>query len=132
MPTSTWLLTSASGWTFTITGSPLYLMYDSAGNMYLPSDPTPLPIAVAECTTDAANVEVDITTDDRSNGDLSEASSGVVKDPSTHTGTYTWQGFPNKRVLLGFSVPETSGTVWGWEFGSRPPIALKGKIKVKR
>ncbi len=131
MPTVSWLLTDYAGGTLTASGSPLYLMYDSAGRTYLPSNPTQL-IETAVCTTDASTVDVDIVADDRTNEDLGEAASDPQRDPSTHSGSYTWASYPNKRVLLTFTVPSSSGPVWGWNFGPTPPIALRMKIKVKR
>ncbi len=131
MPTSTWLLTDYSGGTVIVSGTPLYLMYDSAGRPYITGNSSRL-FYSAECTTDALTVAVDITADNSGNDDLGESASSPQKEPSGHGGSYTWQGFTNKRVLLSFTVPGTTGVDWGWNFGNLPPIALKMKIKVKR
>lgn len=131
MPTVTWLLTDYTGGTTIISGSPLYLLYDYAGRPYRAGYPTQL-IETAECTTDATTVDVDLTAGSGVTDPLSESRSNPQRDPSTHAGAYTWQDFANLRVLLTFTVPGTTGTVWGWNFGNTPPIALKMKIKVKR
>lgn len=131
MPTVSWLLTDYAGGTISTSGSPLYLLYDSAGRTYLQSNPTQL-IETAECTTDATTVDVDITAGSGVTDALSETRSDPQREPSTHAGAYTWQDFSNLRVLLTFTVPGTSGPVWGWNFGNMPPIALRMKIKVKR
>lgn len=131
MPSATWILTDYAGGTMTASGSTLYLLYDSAGRPYVAGNPTQL-IETAECTTDYLSVDVDITAGNSSYDDLSEEASRAQREPRDHAGSYSWQGFSNKRVLLSFTVPGSSGIVWGWNFGNMPPIALKMKIKVKR
>lgn len=131
MTTVNWLLTYTSGGTTTISGSPLYLLYDSAGRTFIAGSPNQL-IYSAECQADTLTVDVDITAASSTYDDLGEAASSPQREPSGHTGGYQWQSFSNKRVLLTFSVPGTTGTEWGWNFGNLPPIALKMKIKVKR
>lgn len=131
MSTATWLLTPYTGATITVSGQTLSLKYDSAGRMWTTGS-VPAQIYSAECTTDYSDVYVDLTADNSTNNDLGEAASNPQKEPTTHTGTYTWRDVASKHVLLNFAVPSTTGIVWGWIFGNTPPIALKGKIKVKR
>ncbi len=134
MSTVTWVLKDVSGNNLAYqppSGSPLMLKYKSNGRTYV-SGYSSQEIAICECTADVSTVSIDITPDSTTNPPLDEDESNPTQDPGTHDGRYLWQEYSLNHLVLSFTVPETTATVWGWNFGNLPPIALKIKIKVKR
>ncbi len=134
MTTVTWVLKDDTGGNLANqppAGSPLELLYKPTGRAYV-AGYSGQEIHLIECTADTATVSVQIDPSASSNPPLGESESAPMQDPGAHDGRYIWQAYSGNRVVLTFTVPESSTAEWGWNFGNLPPIALKMKIRIRR
>lgn len=129
----TWTLKDASGANLThqpASGSPLALQYDTNGYTHLSGYASEI---IYSCEAEADTSSVTITLSPDTSGDtLSESLSSPTKDPTTHGGSLTWTNLSAGVTTLVFTVPSSTGTVWGWDCLAEHAIGLKSKYKLKR
>lgn len=115
-------------------GDPLQLCFNADGEPHLAAHPKEIIyMAHAEVNGEGGPVTVVLTPAAGVSDPLGEEQSNPREIAGPHDGEYTWTQSWTTTTLT-FTVPSAVDTHWAWIFdvSTRPPLALRTRIRVKR